>query len=99
MARHGSAGIGLASRAWCGAAGLGRARQGGVGRGAIIKANRLGGGLLWQVEAWRGMARRGAVRRGMPWQGEDVFTFRKSLKNGFEAIRDFDSWCESVVDA
>ena len=40
------------------------------------------------------MARHGEAR-----YGEDVFTFRKSLKNGFEAIRDFDSWCESVIDA
>jgi hypothetical protein len=49
--------------------------------------------------AWHGKVRRGRVRQGKAGHGEDVFTFRKSLKNGFEAIRDFDSWCESVVDA
>lgn len=63
----------------------------------------------WLGRVRRGQARQGAVRSGLARQGrvwhgsarfgEDVFTFRKSLKNGFEAIRDFDSWCESVVDA
>jgi hypothetical protein len=46
-----------------------------------------------------GGARLGEAWRGEAWLGEDIFSFRKSLKNGFEAIRDFDSWCESVVDA
>lgn len=57
-----------------------------------------------QGRAVQGQARFGQARFGLAWFGmagfgEDVFTFRKSLKNGFEAIRDFDSWCESVVDA
>jgi hypothetical protein len=51
-------------------------------------------GSAWLVVAGSGRAGLGRAR-----QGEDVFTFRKSLKNGFEAIRDFDSWCESVIDA
>jgi hypothetical protein len=46
-----------------------------------------------------GGARRGGAGQGAAGFGEDVFTLRKSLRNGFEAIRDFDSWCESVVDA
>ena len=83
---------------------LGWARRGLVWRGATIRANRFSGGLLWHVAARFGGARFGEARHGMARQGaagfgEDVFTFRKSLKNGFEAIRDFDSWCESVVDA
>jgi hypothetical protein len=75
------------------------ARCGSAWRGAIIKANRLGGGLMRFGAPWCGEAGHGLAGQGMAWFGEDVFTFRKSLKNGFEAIRDFDSWCESVVDA
>lgn len=56
-------------------------------------------GRAVQGQARFGQARFGSARFGMAGFGEDVFTFRKSLKNGFEAIRDFDSWCESVVDA
>jgi hypothetical protein len=83
---HGSAWLVVAGS---GRAGLGRARQ-----GEEPLSRRIG----LMVDCY-GRARLGMARHGEARYGEDVFTFRKSLKNGFEAIRDFDSWCESVIDA